>query len=114
MYLRISKPKLILALLFVFLFGNSANAQSPATASFLGFDKTTQGNWPGVYGADGYSIANDSQSIPSYSSFAVENQSNWTWASGTSDPRALVTGNGSSRIAATWYSSRLLKKPGDG
>jgi len=28
---------------------------------------------------------------------------NYTWASSTVDPRALQTGNGSGRIAATWY-----------
>jgi hypothetical protein len=75
----------------------------PATASFVAADTATQGNWHGVYGADGYSVANDSQSIPSYASLAVKNQLNYTWASSTVDPRALQTGNGSGRIAATWY-----------
>ena len=76
-----------------------------AIASFTGFDTATQGNWKGVYGADGYSIANSSQSLPAYASaFAAQNQSNYTWASGTIDPRALQTGSGSGRIAATWFS----------
>jgi uncharacterized repeat protein (TIGR01451 family) len=76
-----------------------------ALASFVGFDTSTVGSWHGVYGADGYSVANDSQSIPSYASFAVQNQSNFTWASTTIDPRALQTGSGTSRIASTWYNS---------
>jgi len=92
----------------------SANASDPTTvtvvipaavANFLLADTATQGNWHGVYGVDGYSIANDSQSIPSYASFAVQNQLNYTWASSTTDPRALQTGNGAGRIAATWYRS---------
>ena len=36
-------------------------------------------------------------------SFAVQNHLNYTWASSTTDPRALQTGNGAGRIAATWY-----------
>jgi len=76
-----------------------------ATASFVGLDTTTKGNWRGVYGSDGYSVANNAQSIPSYASFALQNQQNWTWASGTADPRALQTSEGSSRIAAAWYNA---------
>jgi hypothetical protein len=74
-----------------------------AVATFINTDTTTQGNWHGVYGADGYSIANDSQNIPSYATLAVQNQNNWTWAASTTDPRALQTGNGTGRKAATWY-----------
>src|SRR5262249_11462849 len=32
----------------------AANTQVPGTATFLGIDDTTQGNWIGKYGADGY------------------------------------------------------------
>jgi hypothetical protein len=76
-----------------------------ATATFVNTDTTTQGNWHGVYGADGYSVANDSKSPPSYAVFAVQNQSNFTWVASTGDPRALQTGSGTGRIAATWYGS---------
>ncbi len=58
-----------------------------------------------MYGADGYSVANSSQTIPSYASFALQGQSNYTWASSTTDPRALQTGSGAGRIASTWYNS---------
>ena len=74
-----------------------------AVATFVNTDTSTQGNWHGVYGADGYSVANDSQNIPSYATLAVQNQNNWTWAASTTDPRALQTGSGTGRIAATWY-----------
>ena len=78
---------------------------TPAVASFVATDTTTEGSWHGVYGADGFSVANDSQSLPAYASFGVQNQLNYTWASSTSDPRALRTGSGTGRIAATWYNS---------
>ena len=77
----------------------------PAVVKFVGLDTTTKGNWHGVYGADGYSVANDSQSIPSYASFAIQNQANWTWAASTTDVRALQNGANTGRIAATWYKS---------
>ena len=72
-------------------------------AKFLSSDTSTLGNWKGTYGADGYAIANDSQNRPSYATFAVQNQTNYTWTASPSDPRALQTGAGPGRIAATWY-----------
>jgi len=82
-----------------------ASAQTSNAASFLRSDTTTQGNWHGAYGADGYSVADDSQNLPSYSTFALQNQQDYTWVPNTADPRALQTGSGSGRIAATWYNS---------
>ena len=79
-------------------------ASSGNQAAFVRPDTSTGGSWKGTYGSDGYAIAYDSQSIPSYATFAVQNQSNYTWASGTSDSRALQTGSGTGRIASTWYS----------
>ena len=78
-------------------------ATTGAVANFVNTDTNTHGNWHGVYGADGFSVANDSQSIPNYAVFAVQNQSNYTWVASTGDPRALQTGSGAARIAATWY-----------
>jgi uncharacterized repeat protein (TIGR01451 family) len=83
----------------------TVNLTTGAIANFVNTDTSTQGSWHGTYGADGYSVANDSQSIPSYATFAVQHQSNYTWAASTSDPRALQTGSGTGRIAATWYQS---------
>ena len=76
-----------------------------AVATYLKIDTATQGNWEGKYGADGYALAGISpQTIPSYAVFQVQNELNWTWASSTTDPRALQTDSQSDRIAATWYS----------
>ena len=78
---------------------------SAPTAVFSGSDTTTQGSWKGIYGGDGYAIANDSQSVPSYATFTPQNQLNYTWASPSTDPRALQSGVSSGRIAATWYNA---------
>ena len=43
----------------------SAGGGGP-TAQFLTTDATTQGNWIGVYGSDGYNVINDSVSLPAY------------------------------------------------
>ncbi|MBV9745880.1 MAG: hypothetical protein JO099_19120 [Acidobacteriia bacterium] len=75
-----------------------------ASAQFLGADTSTQGTWKGVYGSDGFEIANDSTNLPAYASVAFAGQATWTWASSTSDVRALQQGAGSSRIASCWYS----------
>src|SRR5229473_4011730 len=81
----------------------TVNFSNGAAANFTGSDSSTQGNWHGVYGADGYSLANDTQSLPGYASFAVQNQQNYTWASSTSDPRALQNGSNTGRIASQWF-----------
>ncbi len=72
-----------------------------ATAAFLAQDTTTQGKWASLYGIDGYSIANGGQVLPSYATFAVSGQTNYTWAASSTDPRALLdAGTG---IASCWY-----------
>ena len=83
----------------------TVNLTTGAVANFVSSDTSTEGSWHGIYGADGYSVANDSQSLPSYASFAIQNQQNYTWAASTTDPRALQTGSGAGRIAATWFNS---------
>ena len=45
------------------------------------------------------------QKIPSYSTFAIENQGIYSWASPTLDPRGLQVPGGGTAIAATWYSN---------
>src|SRR5205807_7661335 len=34
------------------------------TATFAALDTTTEGNWKGVYGADGYNVINDTVAYP--------------------------------------------------
>ena len=45
-------------------------AKAPgASVAFVKIDEKTQGSWKGVYGSQGYSIANDSTKAPDYGSF---------------------------------------------
>ncbi len=80
-------------------------------ANFVSFDTSTQGNWHGVYGADGYSVAQDSQSLPSYATFFVQNNQNFVWASSTTDVRALQNGANTGRLAACWYTNTSIGNP---
>ena len=59
------------------------------SAIFIGGDETTQGNWKGVYGTDGFSLAADGTSLPSYAQVAFNGQSSHTWMASTLDLRAL-------------------------
>jgi hypothetical protein len=78
-------------------------ASSPATAVLVGRDPNTQGNWLNAYGAQGYNIINSTSAYPSYATVTTTGVTAFTWAASTSDPRALQTANGQSRIAAGWY-----------
>jgi subtilisin family serine protease len=74
------------------------------SARFVQADTTTAGNWKGVYGADGYSIAADGQSYPAWA--AVTQSTAWaphTWTPSTSDTRALQRGTLAGRIASCWF-----------
>jgi hypothetical protein len=77
------------------------------TVSFISTDKTTQGSWMGVYGADGYDVANGPQypagGTLSYGSYAVTGENEWTWAPTTTDPRGLEIDSVGDRTAAAWY-----------
>jgi len=90
------------------MFGGAASGTtqpSTAASSFLKSDTTTQGSWGGVYGADGYWDFNGTSALPSYAQVSTAGASNWTWASPTTDPRALQTSPGSStRLAACDFS----------
>lgn len=75
----------------------------PGTAQFIRTDATTQGTWRGVYGADGYNVINNAVSYPTYVAPAPSGNLAYTWASATSDVRALQQPSASQRIAAAWY-----------
>ncbi|MGA2715070.1 MAG: hypothetical protein ABSG41_18375 [Bryobacteraceae bacterium] len=77
-----------------------------AVVSFVQSDISTFGSWSGVYGADGQGIEGDLIRYPSYAQVAISNAQTYTWASSTSDVRALQkASNPTDRIAAVWYSS---------
>jgi len=73
---------------------------SPNQAVFLKSDASTQGNWKGVYGEDGYEIVAESKSYPSYANVSYTDDFEWTWENNSSKPAALEKGASSGRIAA--------------
>ena len=73
------------------------------SAVLIDRDKTTEGNWIGTYGTQGYDVIGNAASLPSYATVTPSGQSSYTWAASTSDPRALQDAGGIGRIAATWY-----------
>jgi xylan 1,4-beta-xylosidase len=81
---------------------------SNASMVFIGTDTTTKGTWSGKYGADGYSIINVSDSIPSYLTFSYTNGSNFTWADNVTDTRGLVKPGSGNRIAACRYVNDVM------
>jgi hypothetical protein len=83
----------------------TTSGTSAASASFVVEDMTTQGNWIGKYGTNGYSLAAGLQMLPSYVVFAPQSEMSYTWAASTTDLRALQNPNGVGRAASTWYSS---------
>jgi hypothetical protein len=81
-------------------------AAAGGTAAFLKTDSTTIGFWKGVYGADGFELAGDSSSDPSYVTVTHSGNSSYNWSAVTTDPRALQkAASTTDRIAACWCSS---------
>jgi hypothetical protein len=83
---------------------STPGSASGSAATYSGLDTTTQGAWTARYGADGYFIANYASNSPTYATVSLIGDSLWTWASPTSDPRALETSSGLG-IASTYYAS---------
>ena len=76
------------------------------TAAFVTLNTTTQGNWIGVYGSNGYNVINNSVSYPTYVTVTPSGTNSTTWASSTTDVRALQQATSpTNRIAATWYTN---------
>jgi hypothetical protein len=82
---------------------NVLPAAATATATSIGQDATTQRNRMGTYGGQGDDVIDGPSSLPGYAGVTPSGQANCVWFSSTTDPRALQTSGGSSRIAACWY-----------
>ena len=79
-----------------------------SSVAFVQLDTTTKGNWKNVYGGDGYNTVNDTVKYPSWAQVNVTGNIGPTWATSTSDARALQKNNGSDRIAARWESNSFF------
>ena len=92
--------------------GDSRTGTREVTVPSL-FDPGVQGDWVGVYGADGYFLADwDSGSdlvVSDRMTVSVVDGSRATWASSTIDGRALESPDESMRRAATLYSSSAVR-----
>ncbi len=75
------------------------------TAVFIEQDTTTEGNWLGTYGTQGYDVIGNAAGIPSYATVTPSGETTDVWAATTTDPRALETASGIGRIAAAWASA---------
>ena len=78
---------------------------APRPRRFLEKDATTQGNWIGTYGAQGYDIVSGPTSLPANDTVTPSGQSTYTWTKTSTDPRALQVPGSSNRVAAVWYSA---------
>ena len=77
------------------LIESSASVNAVGTALV---DTTTQGNWLGTFGSDGYAISQGpsgtNPSLPPTRRWASPARSDYPWAGSTTDPRALQTAAG--------------------
>lgn len=72
-------------------------------ATFIKADVTTQGNWIGNYGGDGYYIGATFSKFPSYATIPRPDSDQYEWADPGNDIRAPFTDELSkSRIASVW------------
>lgn len=78
-----------------------------ASASFVATDSTTQGNYNGVYGQNGYDLFALTGGGAPYSSLSFpSNIQSYEWNGDTTEARVLqYPGGGSQRIAACYYSN---------
>jgi hypothetical protein len=82
----------------------SSTGTTTGTATFVALDTTTQGTWQGVYGANGYNVINGTVAYPSYVTVTPSGANTATWASSTTDVRALFSSaTSTNRIATAWY-----------
>jgi hypothetical protein len=71
----------------------------------LRVDSNTEGSWKGIDGLDGVAVVNDSTSYPAYAQVTLSGLQPFTWASSTSDIRALQKSAINDRIASAWFAS---------
>jgi hypothetical protein len=84
----------------------TASPTAMVATTFTGADTTTQGNWQGVYGRQGYLLAGDTQQLPATIQVTLSGQSGYIWAASSADSRALQKASTpGDRIAACWYTS---------
>ena len=85
--------------------GSSSSGGGGATsAAFLATDTTTQGNWRGVYGTQGYSLVRDLTALPTWAAVTLSNARDPLWSGSGTQARFLQRATGTGRFAAAWES----------
>ena len=85
----------------------SVTISTTASSAYLvKLDTSTQGSWPGVYGADGYVIPSDASVPPTYATVTIGSGATpFAWQTSTTDVRALeMSPTNTTRIPSAWYS----------
>jgi hypothetical protein len=81
------------------------------TARFLLEDRSTRGNWKGVYGTQAYAVFGQATNFPGGTALAVSHAAYYPFATNTPDPRALEhanQANPSNRISACVYAADAM------
>lgn len=76
----------------------------PATASFLASDTTTQGNWSGVYGSQGYDLLDSSSDVPDYAQVSALGEEGYVWDQDATSSSAPQNPSAGGRTAACYFS----------
>ncbi len=87
------------------LFVDPAATTSSSSATFLKKDTTTQGNWIGTYGKQGYDVIGDTPSLSPYATVTPSGELTHVWSASSTAPQALQNPGGSGRIEECWYSA---------
>lgn len=86
-------------------FISSSGSGSAPNARYVEADTKTMGAWKGVYGGQGFMIADDSANYPGYVQVTLAGHGPSTWGvASTRNVRALEASDGMNRIASAWSS----------
>ncbi len=101
---RTAGPNAVLSGIFV---GDAGTPPAPAVTS------APQGKWVNTFGSAGYALggwngSSDLTSLPN-ETLSVEQASRYTWASSTTDPRALQSPDQSAQVAGTYYDADQIQ-----
>jgi len=93
--------------------GTSTPSGTASATTNLAVSQAPQGSWVGSYGTNGYDLlgwngTTDLTSLPADATASLTQGARWTWASSTSDGRALQSPDASSRRASCVYASGTL------
>lgn len=80
---------------------------TPPPDPYVITDTTTLGNWQGIYGTDGYYIANSVSQKPSYATLNITGDTLNTWSTSSTDPNALQLPAGGN-IASDYQSTGTM------